>query len=214
MQGHHALWNSQVRTPKRAQEQQSWRLVSIPDTPTYHYENGKGSSLLDLRLAAPSMAEEISNWAIDDGHATGSDHEVIRFQVVSTHPDLEGTTQEACLNWRKTDWDKFAKIIKTSSTETRPLWEQYRSDPSPTNLDTPDAANSAPHASHRRRTHFKPLWTLLQTETTFPLMEEMSTTIKALKRLCSSTSSRMSYARLSTLASDNTILSDHTSAES
>jgi hypothetical protein len=142
LNAHNALWNCQVHTPRRAQElaalieEQNWRLVNVPDTPTYYYRNGKGSSILDLTLATPHMAEEITNWAIDDEQATGSDHEVIRFQVVSMHPNVEVTPHEPRLNWRKTDWDKFTTIIKNSSAATRTQWERYRSNPSPTNLDT------------------------------------------------------------------------------
>jgi hypothetical protein len=86
-----------VHIPRRAQElatlieEQNWRLVNIPDTPTYYYRNRKGSSILDMMLAMPHMAEEITNWAIDEEQATRSDHEVIRFQVVSLHPDVEVT---------------------------------------------------------------------------------------------------------------------------
>jgi exonuclease III len=102
---HHALCNCQVHTPRRAQElttlieQQNWRLVNIPDTPTYYYRNRKGTSILDLMLVMPHMAEEIRNWAIDDEQATGSDHEVIQFQVVSLHPDVEVTPHKPRVNW-------------------------------------------------------------------------------------------------------------------
>jgi hypothetical protein len=45
------------------------------------------------------MAEEITNWAIDDQQATRSDHEVIQFQVISLHPNVEVTPHEPYLNW-------------------------------------------------------------------------------------------------------------------
>jgi hypothetical protein len=141
LNAHHALWNWQVHTPRWAQElatlieEQNWRLVNVPDIPTYYYRNGKGSSILDLTLAMAHMAEEITNRAIDNEQATGSDYKVFRFQLVSLHPDVEVTPHELCLNWRKTDWDKFTTIIKNSSAATRTQWQQYRSNPSPTNLD-------------------------------------------------------------------------------
>jgi hypothetical protein len=130
LHANHALWNRQVHTPRRAQElatlieEQNWRLVNVPDTPTYYYRNGKGSSVLDQMLATPHMAKEITNCAIDNEQATGSDHEVIRFQVISLHPDVEVTPHELRLNWRKTDWDTFTTIIKNSSATTRTQWEQ------------------------------------------------------------------------------------------
>jgi hypothetical protein len=81
------------------------------------------------------MAGEMTNWAIDDEQATGSDHDVIRFQIQSLHPDLEFNTQEPRLNWRKTNWDKFSKTLKHLSTETQPLWQRHQSQPSANNLD-------------------------------------------------------------------------------
>jgi hypothetical protein len=141
LNAHHALWNSRVTNPRRAEElaalieEQDWHLVNTLDTPTYHYKNGTGSSVLDLTLAAPAMAGEITNWAIDDEQATGSDHDVIRFQIQSLHPDLEFTTQEPRLNWRKMNWDKFSKTLKHLSTETQPLWQRHQSQPSANNLD-------------------------------------------------------------------------------
>jgi hypothetical protein len=110
--------NSQVSAPKRAQElaalieEHGWHLVNIPDVPTSHYKTGTGSSVLDITLAAPAMANEIVNWAIDDEQGTGSDHEVIRFQVISQHPDLPTASREPRLNWKKTDWAKFTKTLR------------------------------------------------------------------------------------------------------
>jgi hypothetical protein len=103
--------------------------VNILDTPTYYYRNRKGSSVLDLMLAMPQMAAEITNWAIDDEQATRSDHEVIQFQVVSMHPDVEVTPHEPCLNWPKTDWDTFTNIIKNSCTTTYEQQLHFRKDP-------------------------------------------------------------------------------------
>jgi hypothetical protein len=129
LNAHHTLWNCYVHTPRQAQElatlseEQNWRLVNIPDIPVYYYRNRKGLSVLDLMLAMPQMAEEITNWAIDDKQATGSDQDVIQFQVISLHPDIEGTPHEPCLNWQKMDWDKFTTIIKNSSATTHTQWE-------------------------------------------------------------------------------------------
>jgi hypothetical protein len=101
----------------------------------YHFKNGKGSSVLDLTLALPAMSEEVVNWAIDTDQATGSDHEVMWFQVISTHPDAAAPTLEAHLNWRKTDWPKFSSTLCSLSVETQPQWAQYRTIPTPTDLD-------------------------------------------------------------------------------
>jgi hypothetical protein len=95
LNAHHPLWNSRVRCQTRADElitlieEHGWHLVNVPDIPTHHYHKGMGSSVLDLTIAAPAMAREVTNWAIDEDNAMGSDHEVIYFQIESLHPDVE-----------------------------------------------------------------------------------------------------------------------------
>jgi hypothetical protein len=67
LNAHHPLWNSQVMYPIRANElimlieDHRWHLVNILDTPTYSFRKGIGSSVLDLTIATPSVAREVSN---------------------------------------------------------------------------------------------------------------------------------------------------------
>jgi hypothetical protein len=64
---HHPLFNSRVRYPIRADElimlieEHGWHLVNILDTPIYSFRKGTGSSVLDLMIAAPLVAREVSN---------------------------------------------------------------------------------------------------------------------------------------------------------
>jgi hypothetical protein len=101
---HHSLWNSQARRHTHADEivtlieDHGWYLVNVPDTPTYHYRNGTGSSVIDLMIAAPAVAREVIDWAIDEDYLTGSDHEVVRFNVVTLHPDAKYTHGRPHLN--------------------------------------------------------------------------------------------------------------------
>jgi hypothetical protein len=97
-------------------EEHGWHLANTPDTPTYHYRNGTGSSVLDLTLATPAVAREVSNWAVDEENPTGSDHEVVLFQISTLHPDAEHETPEPCLNWCKTNWDAFTSPLEKLST--------------------------------------------------------------------------------------------------
>jgi hypothetical protein len=60
-------------------EEYGWHLANILNTPTYHYRNGTGSSVLDLICTALVVAREVSNWAVDEENPTGSNHEVILF---------------------------------------------------------------------------------------------------------------------------------------
>jgi hypothetical protein len=58
---------------------QDSHLIFIPDIATYYFFGGQGSSVLDLTLASAEIMEEVTNWAIDNEHAMGSEHEVIYF---------------------------------------------------------------------------------------------------------------------------------------
>jgi hypothetical protein len=135
LNAHHPLWNSRVRYPTRANElvtlieEHGWHLANTPDTPTYHYRTGTGSSVLDLTLTAPAVAREVSNWAVDEENPTGSDHEVVLFQISMLHPDAEHETTEPRLNWRKTNWDTFSSTLRKLSTNNYPLWSSARANP-------------------------------------------------------------------------------------
>jgi hypothetical protein len=141
MNAHHTLWNSHTPHTTRAEElitlieDEGWHLINAPDVPTYHYRKGTGSSVLDLTLATPSMTPEVTNWAVDEDLATGSDHEVIRFQIISLHPDADFTTAQPRLNWRKTDWEKFTTTLRNLSEAAQARWTVLRQDPTPGHLD-------------------------------------------------------------------------------
>jgi hypothetical protein len=116
-----------VRYPTRANklitliEEHGWHLANTPDTPTYHYRKGTGSSVLDLTLATPAVAREVSNWAVHEENPTGSDHEVILFQISILHPNAEHEITKPCLNWHKTNWDTFSSTLQQLSTNIYPL---------------------------------------------------------------------------------------------
>ena len=111
---HHPWWNSNVQTPKRAESIINWtdtynlQLLNEEDTPTYHYRNGTGTSILDLTFATPSSTESITSWAVDDEATTGSDHEVIRFDFnISPIQDTVIHPISQQFNFRKADWTLF-----------------------------------------------------------------------------------------------------------
>jgi hypothetical protein len=111
---HHQWWNSSVKTPKRAETIINWtdthrlQLINKEDIPTYHYRNGTGTSILDLTFATPTSAESMTSWAVDDEATTGSDHEVIRFDI-TTAPLEETVTHPISqrFNFKKADWTLF-----------------------------------------------------------------------------------------------------------
>jgi hypothetical protein len=81
------------------------------------------------------VAREVMNWAIDEENAMGSDHEVIRFQIESLHPDIDHAPARKHLNWKKTNWDTFTSTLQTLSEATHPRWTSLDKDPTQENVD-------------------------------------------------------------------------------
>jgi hypothetical protein len=86
-------------------------------------------------IAAPSVVREVSNWAIDKENPTGSDYEVVIFQITSLHPDVDFTIPEPHLNWKKTNWDTFTSTLQNLSTVKHPLSSSLHEKPTQHNLD-------------------------------------------------------------------------------
>jgi hypothetical protein len=141
LNAHHTLWNCRARHSTRADElaalieNEGWHLINALDIATYHYRNGTGSSVLDLTIASPAVAREVTNWAMDDENPIGSDHEVIRFQITSLHPDAEFSTGNPKLNRRKTNWETFVTTLQTLTDTTSTRWTPLSQNPTPENLD-------------------------------------------------------------------------------
>ncbi|KAF8241516.1 DNase I-like protein [Wilcoxina mikolae CBS 423.85] len=83
MNAHHSWWNSQTKTPKRADEivqimeTNNFSLLNEPDTPIYYYRTGKGTSIIDLAFTSQAIHDSVINWAVEDNASTGSDHATI-----------------------------------------------------------------------------------------------------------------------------------------
>jgi hypothetical protein len=94
-----------------------------------------GSSVLDLMIAVPALAMEVTNWAINEENAMGSNHKVICFQMESLHPDIDHAPAWKHLNWKKTTWDTFTSTLQTLSEATYPCWTSLDQNPTQENLD-------------------------------------------------------------------------------
>ena len=120
---HHIWWTSRARRSLRHEtlieilEEGDYKLINKDDTPTYHYSNG--SSVLDLAFSSPPVTTLISNWAIDEDNASGSDHEIIKFEITADSDDqvIPPTTER--WNWNKADWESFTKTLKETSDATK-----------------------------------------------------------------------------------------------
>ena len=139
---HHQWWNYAVKTPKRAEAIIHWtdtnnlQLLNQEDTPTYHYRNGTGTSILDLTFAPPTTTESITSWAVDDEATTGSDHEVIRFDLTTTpleHTVIHPIRQQ--FNLKKADWTLFSSSLNNLSPSALDQMQQHLHPSSDTGLE-------------------------------------------------------------------------------
>lgn len=141
MNAHHSWWDSRIRSPKRADElveimlTHDYDLLNTPDTPTYQHRTGTGSSVLDLTFASPELNNLATNWAVDDDAFAGSDHETIRFELLSPHALTQEAPTTQRFNWDKADWQGLCQHLTTYSTATRREWLHLHDNPSPGNLD-------------------------------------------------------------------------------
>src|ERR1700741_1961239 len=130
MNAHHEWWNSSIHAPKRAEtlvsvmERGGFQLVNIPDEPTYNFKNGKGQSVIDLTFASPSIFDNIVNWVTDEDQATGSDHELIRYTILSDQSEAVPDPRSGRYNWKAADWDKFSKHLQATEASLLLLWKE------------------------------------------------------------------------------------------
>jgi ribonuclease HI len=134
MNAHHEWWNSDIHTPRRADtlvsvlERERFHLVNEPDEPTYNFRNGKGRSIIDLTFASPTVSDSVVDWAIDEDQATGSDHELIRYNVLSDNVEIVPDPRTGKYNWKKAEWDKFGKELQAAECALLQLWEESDED--------------------------------------------------------------------------------------
>ena len=168
---HHMWWNSRARRSLRHEtliqilEEGDFGLINEEDTPTYHYSIG--SSVLDLAFSSPPVTSLISNWAIDEANASGSDHELIKFEITAESDDQVIPTTTERWNWKKADWESFTKTLKETSEATKGLSSQLHEQEGQTNLESSAAyltkiiqMSAAMHVPKKITTiRSKPWWT-------------------------------------------------------
>jgi hypothetical protein len=120
---HHSWWESSIAREQRADQLTRWlgrhgcELINTPDIATCNYHRGRGTSVLDLAFATPLTYPSICDWAVDDENTTGSDHELIRFNV-HTAASIQSTVENPIswpYNYKKADWGKFAQTLQESA---------------------------------------------------------------------------------------------------
>ena len=120
---HHNWWNSKIQHAIRSENLVKWlkinkcSLINTPDLCTFYAHSGSSSSVIDLTFANSKIENAITNWAIDENAVTGSDHEVIRFELIASFKNLtsHATALSNKYNCNKADWNKFAKFLDENS---------------------------------------------------------------------------------------------------
>ena len=89
-------------------------LINEPDTATFYRknDNSTSSSVIDLAFTTQKLSEDISDWYIDESNASGSDHEIIRFNIRTKAAKLvENPICSQFFNLKKADWKLFSEEI-------------------------------------------------------------------------------------------------------
>ena len=82
------------------------------DQATFLRTNSENISIIDLAFATPAIKSNIVNWYIDKEIATGSDHEVIRFSILTDNSEVfNNPILRDAFNLKKADWEKFNNLI-------------------------------------------------------------------------------------------------------
>ena len=122
--GHSPLWgpedipsNAVGRTLEEMILDFNLDVANNPDAPPTFVSDRRARSWIDVTLATRSTALGISDWQVDEGFFSGSDHRAIRFSL--THSPLLNRTFR-CLDWEKVDWPQFSAAV-ASECRTRGL---------------------------------------------------------------------------------------------
>ena len=78
----------------------------------------KSISVIDLTFISQKIENRLINWAVDENESTGSDHEIIRFDLITSFKNLVSNLNTSSKhNLNKVNWEDFNKFILTKSDE-------------------------------------------------------------------------------------------------
>jgi hypothetical protein len=117
---HHSWWNSSISNSVRADSLISWlnlyncELINEPDVSTFtrKFRNSTISSVIDLAFATQNLFSQIFDWHVDENNASGSDHEIIKFNIRTKATELiENPLHSEFFNVKKADWKLFSEKL-------------------------------------------------------------------------------------------------------
>ena len=126
---HSFWWNSSRGSELRSEvlvdilQENNFDLLNEQNAFTHFPSNGNTPSVLDLTFASPPMFDQVSNWCIDPEADTGSDHSVIRFEILSSTAPSVPNPQSQKYNWKKADWENVTKHLKNHAEVNKDRWK-------------------------------------------------------------------------------------------
>jgi len=109
---HHEWWNSKITRAIRSEKIVKWvklnklNLINKADKMTWSKDgNNSSKSVIDLTFASKSFENLMINWSIDKKNASGSDHAVIKFELItsSQNSSLNSIFMKNKYNLKKTN---------------------------------------------------------------------------------------------------------------
>ena len=78
----------------------------------------KSISIIDLTFISQKIENKLINWVVDEKESTGSDHQIIRFDLITSSKNLVSNSNTSNkYNLNKANWKEFNKFILTKSNE-------------------------------------------------------------------------------------------------
>jgi len=94
---------------------QNCELLNTPDQNTYTHHSENSTSVIGLTFATPSLCGFIKNWQVNEDLNSGSDHEVIQFELTGIESEWVNSPLNAAYNIAKADWVKFAQTLQLNA---------------------------------------------------------------------------------------------------
>ena len=110
-------------------------LLNAEETFTHFPFNQNRPSILDLTFASFDIFPSVSGWAVDDEASTGSDHSVIRFEILGSNTQFTPDPRSHRFNWKKANWKEFSSQLSSLANSQATEWAAALTSPTPPNLD-------------------------------------------------------------------------------
>ncbi len=133
---HYSWWNSSINSFVRSDLLISWlnnyncELINESDIAifTRKFRDSTTSSVIDLAFATQNLYSLISDWHVDENNASGSDHEIIKFNIRTKATELvENPLCSEFFNLNKADWKLFSEelLIQAQNIDFSHLYSNY-----------------------------------------------------------------------------------------